>query len=308
MAKMRQAGFDMLFIGIESFSASSLLETAKLQNPADHLVSAIREVQSYGFVIVAGLIFGFDSDGGDCFDKTLDGLEESSLLSGDPSLLTALPGTPLYRRMKLSGRLHNVRYGLGGYKYQTNIRYLLPRQEIIEGYKYFVRRYNDGAYQYARLRNFFTILEAGNFIPLKGGGYGSLRSFARMVLQNRAASWQMCQRIARFCAVPNNLIYALKGLWLVARQRTIKGRFSYFQFWLFAWTNSVLKYQNLSDDDFDIESVPVDFDIRDILPAAYAETADEKIPKGKIASQLRATQRQLTSLIEESVAPTPPAA
>ena len=120
-----KAGFDMLFIGVESFSRNSLLETAKVQNTAPDMVEVIRQIQSYGFIVVAGLIFGFDSDTDSCFDVTLKGLLNSALLSGDPSLLTALPGTPLYRRMKLSGRLRNVRFGLGGFKYQTNIKYLL---------------------------------------------------------------------------------------------------------------------------------------------------------------------------------------
>ena len=111
MVKMRKCGFDMLFIGIESFSKNSLLETAKVQNTATDMVSVVREIQSYGFIVVAGLIFGFDSDTDASFQVTLDGLRDSALLSGDPSLLTALPGTPLYRRMKLSGRLRDVRFG-----------------------------------------------------------------------------------------------------------------------------------------------------------------------------------------------------
>ena len=138
MEKMRQAGFDMLFIGIESFSKNSLLETAKVQNTAPDMIKVIREIQSRGFIIVAGLIFGFDSDTEASFKETLDGLQEGALLSGDPSLLTALPGTPLYRRMKLSERLRAVRFGLGGYKYQTNIRYLLPAKIMVDGYKFFV--------------------------------------------------------------------------------------------------------------------------------------------------------------------------
>ena len=59
---MRLAGFDLLFIGIESFNQNSLIETAKVQNTKLKLVTIIKEIQSYGFTIVAGLIFGFDTD------------------------------------------------------------------------------------------------------------------------------------------------------------------------------------------------------------------------------------------------------
>jgi radical SAM superfamily enzyme YgiQ (UPF0313 family) len=300
MRKMRRAGFDMLFIGIESFNVNSLLETAKLQNSAASLAEVIRDIQAYGFVVVAGLIFGFDSDRDDAFDITLQGLLDSGLLSGDPSLLTALPGTPLYRRMKLSGRLRNVRYGLGGYKYQTNIRYLLPRDRMIAGYRKFVGQFVEGAYQYQRLERFFANLDRGEFIPLQGGGYGNLWLLARMVFRNVAAMRQWSTRLWLFAKRPANLYYALKGLGLVVARRRFRGGSSYFRFWLFAWTNAVLKYQNLTERDFDIESVEDGFDIRRILPAAYAETADEQIPAGKIDAQLRATMRQLEAVIERA--------
>ena len=105
LKKMRQAGFDLLFIGIESFDTNSLLETAKVQNSSVELVEAVKIIQSYGFIVVAGSIFGFDADTEDFGKIALRGMGESGLISGDPNWLTALPGTPLHRRMKLSGRL-----------------------------------------------------------------------------------------------------------------------------------------------------------------------------------------------------------
>jgi radical SAM superfamily enzyme YgiQ (UPF0313 family) len=303
MEKMRRAGFDLLFIGIESFSENSLLETAKVQNSSVELITAIRTVQSYGFIIVAGLIFGFDSDDENCFDLTLNGLSRSGLLSGDPSLLTALPGTPLFRRMKLSGRLRQVRYGLGGFKYQTNFRYLMPKDQMIDGYRYFISRYNRGSYQYQRLATYLELVaQSDKFIPLHRGGYGEIGRFLAMVMRSRRAMLQLGTRALRFCARPSNLVHALRGLFLVARYRRIPGRFSYYQFWLFAWSNSVLKYQNLSRQDFDLESVDADFEIRNVMPAGYEQTADEPIPSNKTKAQLRATSRQLRALAGETAA------
>jgi radical SAM superfamily enzyme YgiQ (UPF0313 family) len=303
MAKMRRAGFDMLFIGIESFSKNSLLETAKVQNSATELTEVVREIQSRGFVVVGGLIFGFDSDDEDCFDITLKGLTDAALLSGDPSLLTALPGTPLYRRMKLSGRLREVRFGLGGYKYQTNIRYLLPRRRMIDGYKHFVDVFTDGEYQFNRLKAFFDLQAEGNHVPIEGQGFGNTGLFLKMVFRNWRALLQLTQRLARFSMKPQRLYYALKGFALAfSRRKQVPNWFGYFQFWLFAWTNAALKYLNLSDTDFDLESVPANFDIRDILPSDYGETAQEPIPQGKIEAQLRATTTQLESVIEQKTA------
>ena len=298
LQKMRRAGFDLLFVGIESFSENSLLETAKVQNAAPEMVAAVRTIQSYGFIVVAGLIFGFDSDGEDCFDLTLDGLREAGLLSGDPSLLTALPGTPLFRRMKLTGRLRRVRYGLGGFKYQTNIKYLMPQERMVAGYRYFISRYNGGRYQYQRLRRFLELLaHGGRFIAIEGGGYGNMGRLLRLIFANRAATRQLLQRAWRFAAHPSNLVFAFRGLWLLRRYPGLSGRLRFYQFWLFAWSNAVLKYQNLSDDDFDLESVGPDFDMRDLIPPDYAETADEAIPRHKIAAQIRATEKQLARLV-----------
>jgi radical SAM superfamily enzyme YgiQ (UPF0313 family) len=299
LEKMRRAGFDVLFIGIESFDSNALRETAKMQNAKADIIDEVRRIQSYGFIIIAGIIFGFDSDDDSCFERGLKGLKDAALLSGDPSLLTALPGTPLYRRMKLSGRLRQTEFGLGGYKYETNIKYLLSRKQIVEGYKVFVSGFVDGAYQYARFKAYLDLLEEGSFVPVKGAGFGNPFLFVGMVIGNLAASRQMLQRLARFIASPANIYYALKGLGLVLSRRNIKGGLRYFQFWGFAWTNAVLKYQNLSDGDFNIESVADGFDIKDIVPSDYGSTASEDIPRQKIEAQLRNTISALNAVITE---------
>ncbi len=297
LKKLRQANFDMLFIGVESFSNHSLIETAKMQNTAGDMIAAIQEIQSYGFAIVAGLIFGFDSDTPESFELTLDGMARSGLISGDPSLLTALPGTPLFRRMKLSGRLRNNKNSLGGYKYCTNIRYLMPRDEMVAGYQRFVKRFCDGSYQYARLKGFLDNLDRGNYVPLNSHGYGSLGKYITMVFKSPGAIRMLLERAFQITARPKVMWYAIKGLVLVLsrlkRHRKLLGT---FQFWLFNWTNAMLKYEGLSDSDFDIESVPAGFDRSLILPEHYADLADEDIPQVKIAAQQRATISQLRRL------------
>ena len=300
MRKMRIAGFDLLFIGIESFDSNSLLETGKVQNTAADLVYSLQKIQSYGFIVVAGLIMGFDSDSEDSFQTTLDGMETSALLSGDPSLLVALPGTPLYRRMKLSGRLRETKDSLGGLKYHSNIRFLMPWEKIIKGFKTFVTKFNEGGYQYSRLKSYFNLLEEGNFIPLaNGGGFGNIMAYAKVLLSDPYAIKLMAIRIGRIFLRPKILWYLIKGFTLSIRKRgKIIGAFGYFQFWLFAWSNSILKYATINDTEFDVESVDPDFPIENILPAGYRELADEPIPEKKINAQSRVTKKQLQKLID----------
>ena len=87
---------------------------------------------------------------------------------------------------------------------------------------------------------------------------------------------------------------------LLSRSRRHKRLFSIFQFWLFAWTNAILKYEGLTDVDFDIESVPPDFDRAMILPEHYVESAVEEIPQAKIHAQQRLTVQQLRRLTSGS--------
>jgi len=297
LKKLRQANFDMLFIGVESFSNNSLLETAKVQNSTGDMIAALKEIQSYGFVVVAGLIFGFDSDTLESFDLTLDGMTRAGLISGDPSLLTALPGTPLFRRMKLSGRMRNNKNSLGGYKYCTNIRYLMPRDEMVRGYQSFVKRFCEGRYQYERFKGFLDNLDRGNYLPLESKGYGSLGKYVSMVFKSPRAIKMLTQRLSQIVSRPDVAWYTFQAFSLMlSRSKRHRGLIGIFQFWLFAWTNAMLKYEGLSDADFDIESVPPGFDRSLILPEHYTDFAGEEIPQTKVAAQQRVTVNQLRRL------------
>ena len=307
LKKMRLAGFDLLFIGIESFNVNSLLETAKVQNTKRTLIDDIKAIQSYGFIIIAGLIFGFDTEEENLYNEALDGLCDSGLLSGDPNFLTALPGTPLYRRMKLSNRLRptsdlSSSTSTGGAKHITNIKYLIPKQKLISGFMYFVKEYNKGKYQLKRLKIYFENIEVQkNYVPLakSNSGFTSLGSALSILFKDKRGFMQLIKRFISFSSNPSNLYYALIGLIYVIRKTKISGRFNHYRFWLFSWSNYIMKYKDISDKDFDIESVDEDFNYEDIIPKDYASTAAEQIPQNKIDAQIKATAKGLQSFIDK---------
>jgi len=297
--KLRQAGFDMFFIGVESFHRTSLLETAKVQNTTLDLVAAIRLIQSFGFIVVAGLIFGFDTDPDEISGITLAGILKSGLISGDPSLLTALPGTPLYQRMKLSNRLRNAKLGLGGFKYQTNIRYLKPAPQIRDDFKTFVKRFNRGAYQYQRLLSFYECLNSANYIAPQTAGYADLKALFSMVLRKPKYIVLLWLRVFRLLRSPVRVYYVLKAFLLTFRENSpARPLWFYFKIWLFTWSNSLVKYANLSDADFDVESVDARFDVAHVLPHGYEQEHSEQIPESKIRSQRRVTVSVLKEWID----------
>ncbi|MBI3558174.1 MAG: radical SAM protein [Deltaproteobacteria bacterium] len=298
LSKLRMAGFDMFFIGVESFNRSSLLETAKLQNTALGMAEAVRGIQSYGFIVVAGLIMGFDTDPDDITEVMLDGILRSGLISGDPSLLTALPGTPLYKRMQLSGRLRDAKLGLGGFKYQTNIKYLRPVDRIRADFKSFVRRFNQGAYQYSRLLAFYSCMEAPQYQPPRTSGYADLRRLLRLVFRNSRYLYLLVLRFAMLVRSPVRVFYILRAVILTLRKHSSqRPHWFYLKFWLFNWSNSILKYSSLSDADFDIDSVESNFNRENILPLGYEESSEEQVAASKVRAQRNATVKALKIFI-----------
>lgn len=291
--KMRRAGFDMYFIGVESFGATQLLETAKIQNTKFDIPEAVKLIQSYGIVVVAGLIFGFDTDGEDTVDEALDGILASGLISGDPTLLTALSGTPLYRRMQLAGRLREGKVALGGHKYSTNIRYLRPKDKIIHDYCRFVKTFNSATFQIKRYKSFLNCV-GDEAVPQKGGGYIQPSKLLSLVKQNPRAWKSAFTRITKFISSPTRLVTTLWGAILTAKHP--QGAWPHFFFWVFNWSNSIMKYGDISARDFDIESVEGTITRQHILPDGYADDYFEPIPSAKIKAQRQLTTRALEKI------------
>ncbi|MEL0097895.1 MAG: radical SAM protein, partial [Planctomycetaceae bacterium] len=190
MEKMRIAGFSIINIGIESVNRNSLLETAKVQNTANEIHEAVSIIQSYGFVIIPGFIFGFDSDDEEVFNDTLKFKIETGLMGGEPAFLQALAGTPLFKRLERSGRVIPadeqaaiVRKGnIGVETYiETNVRYLLDSNFLAEGFMEFIRTYISADFQFARFKRHMEILETyGNYIePPDSGGYASFWEYLK---------------------------------------------------------------------------------------------------------------------------------
>jgi len=293
--KMKLAGFDMYFIGLESFGMNQLLETAKVQNTKLNLVEAIKTIQSNGIIVVAGLIFGFDSDTDETVDETLNGILESGLISGDPTLLTALSGTPLYRRMELAGRLRKGKIALGGYKYSTNIRYLRPKESIIKDYVKFVKTFNSCSFQLKRFESFLNTLSADSSTPKSHSGYIDVNKIISLLYGNPRAIYNASHRLFKFFISPLRFFTTLRGLYLVFTKEA--GTLSHYFFWVFNWSNSILKYGSISSKDFDIESIDKLPTRQDILPEGYLTDYFEPIPAAKIKAQRQLTTRSLEKIV-----------
>lgn len=304
LANMRRAGFSILFIGIESVNRNSLLETAKVQN-CGALSSAVQTIQSYGFIIAPGFIFGFDSDTEAVFDETLDFIVDTGLIGGDPSFLIALPGTPLFERMKRTGRLvEREEEATVRLKIETNIRYLQDTPFLTQGFLRFIKDYTSPGRQLARFENHLTsILESDRFVANTGVGYGSPREYLKLQFGDRRNRRMLFLRISYLLYKPANFLAVLKAWWLLkTASRSHPGLDIHFNYWVYVWTNIGLKYWGLRESDFGLHSVGEDFDFMTLVDGAPAgNVSRETLKKGdaKTAHQARYTNEALKQLVEE---------
>ena len=105
LALFRAAGFEWAFLGIETPDAETLREAAKTQNTAGDTLAAVRRIYAAGVDILAGFIVGFDRDTAKSFEVQKSFIERSGIMVAMVGLLTALPRTPLFERLKREGRL-----------------------------------------------------------------------------------------------------------------------------------------------------------------------------------------------------------
>ena len=133
---MREAHFTRVFLGIETPVEESLKETTKFQNLRKDLLESVRLIQSHGIEVMAGFIVGFDNDPPDVFQRQIQFIREAAIPLSMVGLLTALPNTQLWRRLKEEGRL--LKQSLGGVSVRSADLNFIPKmdmQELLAGYR-----------------------------------------------------------------------------------------------------------------------------------------------------------------------------
>ncbi|MEZ0343734.1 MAG: radical SAM protein [Caldimicrobium sp.] len=158
---MVRAGFNSVFIGIETPNEESLAEVKKVQNLKRNLVENIRKIQRKGLEVMGGFILGFDSDPPNIFDKLVNYIKEFRIIIAMVGLLNAPPGTELFNRLKAEGRIRPIFKG-DNTDLDTNIIPKMGYEKLIMGYKKVIRElYNTKSY-YQRLFDFLEEIEINN--------------------------------------------------------------------------------------------------------------------------------------------------
>ncbi|NTV98769.1 MAG: B12-binding domain-containing radical SAM protein, partial [Chlorobiaceae bacterium] len=100
MRLMVKAGFTQVFIGIETPDDNALQACGKQHNTSRDMLENIRKIQNAGMEVQGGFIVGFDTDTNSIFQKQIEFIQNSGIVTAMVGILQALPGTKLYERMK----------------------------------------------------------------------------------------------------------------------------------------------------------------------------------------------------------------
>lgn len=100
-----EAGCRSLFVGFESISSENMRGNNKTVNATANYAAACRRFHDAGIMINGSFVFGFDADGPDVFDRTVEFAVENKILTATFHILTPLPGTRAFERLEAEGRL-----------------------------------------------------------------------------------------------------------------------------------------------------------------------------------------------------------
>jgi radical SAM superfamily enzyme YgiQ (UPF0313 family) len=153
MQSMVQAGFDQIFIGIESPNEESLVESCKVQNKNRDLMGCVRIIQRFGLEVQGGFILGFDSDPSSIFDRLIKFIQESGIVTAMVGLLNAPRGTKLYQRLVKEGRLLKDATG-DNTDLSMNFIPKMNYEMLMNGYKKVLRTIYSPQHYYERVRKF----------------------------------------------------------------------------------------------------------------------------------------------------------
>jgi radical SAM superfamily enzyme YgiQ (UPF0313 family) len=153
MEMMVKAGFDTVFIGIETPNEKSLAECNKQQNKNRNLLESVKCIQRAGLQVTGGFIVGFDSDTPSIFQRQIEFIQRSGIVTAMVGILNAPPGTRLYERMRKEGRLIDFITGDNA-DGTTNILPIMGLDVLREGYGNLMQHIYSPKHYYKRARTF----------------------------------------------------------------------------------------------------------------------------------------------------------
>jgi len=153
MRMMATAGFDKVFVGIETPNEESLVECSKNQNTSRDMVASVKKIQNFGLEVMGGFIVGFDSDPLSIFKNQINFIQKSGIVTAMVGLLNAPPGTRLYERLDKEKRLLK---GFVGNNTDGSMNFIpkMDPETLINGHREIITTIYSYKNYYARIKAF----------------------------------------------------------------------------------------------------------------------------------------------------------
>ena len=224
---MVEAGFDMVFVGIETPDKESLIACGKLHNTRNDLLASVKKLHSSGLQVQGGFIVGFDSDKKDIFARMSQFINESGIVASMVGLLNAPTGTRLYNRLIKENRIVKEITG-DNTDYSMNFLPKMDYKVLIDGYKKIISDiYRPEAY-YKRVR---TFLLGYRLVNKYNGGFsityvrGTIMSIYKLGIKKgvRKHFWKlmMWTLVRRPRLIPHAMMMAIYGAHFMRHFETV---------------------------------------------------------------------------------------
>jgi radical SAM superfamily enzyme YgiQ (UPF0313 family) len=151
MTLMVDTGFNSTFIGIETPEEESLHDCNKVQNNNRDMLANVKIIQKAGMQVAGGFIVGFDSDTQGVFQRQIDFIQKSGIVSAMVGLLNAPKNTQLYERLAAENRLINETSG-NNTDLSMNFIPKMNQIELLKGYKSIIHNIYTTKPYYKRIR------------------------------------------------------------------------------------------------------------------------------------------------------------
>jgi len=158
---LTKAGFSSVFIGIETTELASLTECGKTQNVNRNLLDSVHKIQKYGLEVSGGFILGFDNDSPSVFQKQIDFIRESGIISAMVGLLNAPKKTRLYKRLILEERITSEPTG-NNTDFTLNFEPKMDKSILLDGYEKVLSGIYGGRNYYMRVLDFIKRFTPNN--------------------------------------------------------------------------------------------------------------------------------------------------
>ena len=182
---MREAGFHVVFCGIETPEPDALRSISKDQNLRLPILEAVRKINDHGLEVVSGIILGLDADTPASADHLTEFIEASQIPMLTINIIYALPKTPLWERLAAEDRI----LPQGGR--ESNVVFRLPEETVIAMW----RRAIGAAYAPEAIYRRFAHNLAHTFARRPSYPRNPRRSSARHVLSGLALLGRIVWRI-----------------------------------------------------------------------------------------------------------------